>query len=84
MAAFVSAATRTTFHALTLDRHQRAINEMLDDAAGQAGLGEDRQHVAAALAGLTLTLYDERQAAVDQARDLIIAVTELGVLAPAA
>lgn len=74
----------TTFHTLVPDRRQQAVNEMPDGAAGQPGPGEDPRRVVAALADLALGLHDERQAAIDRARDLDVALTELGVLAEAA
>lgn len=57
---------------------------MPDGAAGQPGPGEDPRRVVAALADLALGLHDERQAAIDRARDLDVALTELGVLPEAA
>ncbi|MFY1700208.1 hypothetical protein ACN28G_00340 [Micromonospora sp. WMMA1923] len=85
VAALLSAATGAEFHRHALDRHQRDINDLLDHPGDETTAGHENRHLlVAALADLTFTSYEQRQAAIDQAHDLVDALTDLGVLTPTA
>ncbi|GGL92981.1 hypothetical protein [Micromonospora yangpuensis] len=82
VAALLSAASRAQSHGHTVDRHQRDINDLLDHPGDETANHEDTHLVAAALADLILTSHEQRQTAIDQAHDLVDALTDLGVLTP--
>lgn len=76
----ITLASAASYSASAWDRQQAAIGELLDTAAGQAGLDADQQTIAAGLAGLSLDLDEQRRTAVEQARELLGPLTALGVL----
>ncbi|ROO52827.1 hypothetical protein EDC02_7771 [Micromonospora sp. Llam0] len=78
--ALISAAATVEFNTGLVEKHQQELNHMLDAAKVEGGLPEDLLLVAGALADMSLTLLDERQAAVDRVRTLVIPLAELGVL----
>ncbi|WP_326550124.1 hypothetical protein [Micromonospora sp. NBC_01813] len=81
VAALITAAA-TAAHADSLIRaHQQDLNDILDTAHGHGGLTDDTQLFTTALATISLTLHDQRQTAIDQARTLAAPLAELGVLA---
>ncbi|MBQ1022782.1 hypothetical protein [Micromonospora sp. C95] len=80
VAALIAAAAIASFADSWLREHQQDINAMLDGARADGGFDESLQPVATALADMSLTLFDQRQAAIERTRTLIIPLTELGVL----
>ncbi|MFY1673992.1 hypothetical protein ACN27G_29235 [Plantactinospora sp. WMMB334] len=80
MSALISAAATVEFNTGLIERHQQDLNHILDAAKAKGGLPEDLLPVASALANISLTCLDERQAAVDRVRTLVIPLAELGVL----
>ncbi|GIJ08416.1 hypothetical protein ACFFMR_29285 [Micromonospora andamanensis] len=80
VAALISAAATVEFNTGLIQRHQQDLNHVLDAARTNSGTPEDQLLIASALANMSLSHLDERQASVDRVRALVIPLAELGVL----
>lgn len=78
--ALISAAATVEFNTGLMQKHQQDLNRILDAAKTKGGVPEDLLPVASALANMSLSHLDKRQAAVDQVRAHVIPLAELGVL----